>query len=199
MRTPRRNRGTTLLEMLIATVTLGIMGLGLFGVSSASSNALSTDAVRIDARDRANRGVDILTRRLRSSSLATLTTLPVGFQTYQAMPKNVSVDDLGFCTYEVDAASAELPLLSAAFTVCVTHAADPVNGKDDDRDGVIDDGELELTTPDAGAQVIASGVSAFSAQLIDRRLVIRLSITARGPGNKTLTEQAARTVEIRND
>src|SRR5688572_25591262 len=92
----RRCRGVSLVEIMVSTVVLGVLGLGVSGASGPASRAMETDSARFDARSRAARGLEELARQMRSVALSSLRTIPEGFESLQPVEDGVEMDDFSF-------------------------------------------------------------------------------------------------------
>ncbi|MBI4882180.1 MAG: prepilin-type N-terminal cleavage/methylation domain-containing protein [Planctomycetes bacterium] len=196
----RPQAGFSLVEMMAATVAVAIMSLGIFSVMQSSATAMRTNAAQLDAYQKAARVFQKIERHVRGASLANLATLPAGFETAQPLAEGIEVDNLILCTMvSTPGAEEELPALSAPLAVYLEPSAtDPVNGLDDDRDGVVDGRNLVLDRPGHAPERIASGIAAFGASLSGQSLTLSVDVAVRQPDGSARVETKAHTLEIRN-
>jgi prepilin-type N-terminal cleavage/methylation domain-containing protein len=201
-----RDRGFSFVEIMISTVVLGIIGLGVSGVSGPASRALETDMARFDARARASRALETAARQLRCVALSSLETFPAGFETAQSVVAGVEMDDLCFRSYSYDADDpTSVPQLTpgAGIDPCriylASPAEDPANGLDDDSDGLIDGMDLMFERPGEQPLVLCRNVAAASLRLDERNLNLTVTVSVRAPSGVMITENASITVEVRND
>jgi Prokaryotic N-terminal methylation motif len=197
----RRQRGISFVEVMVGTFVLSILGLGIAGMQGSVEKTIGTDTVRFDARLKATRALETLSRQMRSASLATMRTLPSGFESWQLVEEEVEMNNLQFQAMVFDGDDPDaLPTLSGAFEITAEASADdPANGYDDDHDGVVDSSRLVLDQPDGPELDLLDNVSACAFELNDRTLEMRITVSLRAPNGVLITESATGSVEIRND
>ncbi|MFG0318853.1 MAG: type II secretion system protein J [Planctomycetota bacterium JB042] len=200
--TNHESRGFSLVEVMVTMLCLGVIGIGVAGVSTSSSRALTTNAVVLEGQMRADRCVERLERHLRAASLGSLETLPPGFETPQPLVEGVPADDLRWLCFAYDPAQADaLPTADAAqYSIeAIASAGDPTNGVDDDQDGLLDEVDLVLQRPGAAAETASRDVTQCSFTLDGRMLTISVVVRMRMPDGAPTTARSTRIVEIRND
>src|SRR5574341_44235 len=69
-----RNRGFTLVEVMIVGVLFAILSLAALGVLTQAQRGIRETAVRTDIGERGRKVLDELTREIRESSMALLVT-----------------------------------------------------------------------------------------------------------------------------
>jgi len=211
----RRSRaGTTVLEMVIAG-TMSAVILGAIATAAISGQrSAAQNLAMADLETRARRAVDRIAEELVSSRSAALSPNPAGqfgaaTLTYQK--------DIGY------AAGAAVFGVNQRIR-WVLEPRETRNNIDDDRDGLVDEGVVELTRDlGAGTQrvvTLARGVSEYledelpngaddnangltdeqglSFSLTGRTLTIRLSVQDIGSEGRVLTQTVETSLRIRN-
>lgn len=197
----RPTAGYSLLEMIISTICVVIMGMGIVTMIKTSSSAVQWNASQLDAHANTARAFQKVERHIRGSSISSLTTLPAGFETPQPVVEDAPAENIQFTTMmSVPGAQDELPSQSAPSSLYLEpHPNDPINGIDDNGDGIVDGQYLVLDRPGVAPERIASGVRGFQALLQGRELTLAIGIDYRLPGGAITTMIDRRVVEIRND
>ncbi len=196
-----KTRGFSLVEVMMSLVCFGIIGLGVAGVSTASSSSMKINAARLECQRRADRCLERLVRCVRTASLAEMSTIPAGFETPQPVMDGVVMENLSYRTFAYQGPDASsLPALTDPYVMSTEEGAgDPQNGVDDDRDGVVDGRDLVIQRPGQAAETLARNVSPLAFVCDGRTLTIRVGVQMRSPDGSTIQTIVSRIVEIRND
>jgi hypothetical protein len=135
-RHPRPQRGSTVLELLITIVIMLVVFAVVYGALVLGQRYLSSEAIGLDLDAQARAALDGMLRELRSSGPARLAApapgARSGFTTFQYRrtlldPDGLDEADWGpLITYRLDPSPGE----------------DPMNGIDDDADGLVDERSL---------------------------------------------------------
>lgn len=136
-----RRRGATFVQVAVAS-SVGVIGLGLAGVAMTRAQTTARDSVERTALERRRaRGIDGLLEAIQDAGQTTIANdLSAGAaaSSITFRPKS------GFAS---DAATF-------GDTTTIAWALDPAekeNGSDDDRDGLVDEGVVQMTTGTGGA------------------------------------------------
>lgn len=195
-----RQRGFSLVEMMVATAATAVMALGILGVVQSSSAAVRLNASQLDSHNKTARTFQGIERLVRASSLATYQTIPDGFETLQPVADGVPMDDLWFQSLEAPGGDPDaLPALSVQLGLyLMASPSDPVNGLDDDRNGVVD-GRILVLDRAGQLQTLMTEVTSWTAVLSGSALTLTVDVASRIPDGGARVERQSRTLEIRND
>lgn len=216
-RLPSQARGFTMLELLVATSIMAVVIGGSVRLMTATSNVYRESSIRASASVTADRAVQAIARTLVGSSPGTVSGPVASPNTWS---EQVTFDELE----GVDPATGAAQWRTCRITF--HHApGETNNGVDDDNNGLVDDGEVELITnyggPWAATTQLYRNVREYAAGespngsddnengLIDERglsfqrvgnsIVVRLTIgVPDGKGNVSI-ETAQTTVAMRNN
>ena len=209
----RRTAGLSVIETSVSLV-LVVAGLGVAGrtamrIQSARQEVAATDSVdrRLDgAMDRVLESLD----NVASASIANDLSLPGGSSTITFKDKT------GW--------SGSTSVLGVATTIAwESDPADPVNGVDDDKDGVVDQGDVVLTRDVGGKlskSVLVTGVTRYlqgetanskddnGNGLVDEgglcftragdKLTVLLTVARRSAGKAMVTRTLSGAVRVQN-
>ena len=197
----QRVAGFSLVEMMVATVALMIMSMGIVGVIQSGTSAVRTNAASLDSYAKKSRTFQKLAGRLRGASLASLATIPEGFETPQPVVDGVEMTNLQFQSMQlVGGDETALPGLSPVQVLALQPSpTDPANGLDDNHNGLTDEQDLVLSQVGLNPIVLTTGVRQFGAVLLDGTLTLSVTLGIRQPDGNIRLEIDTRTWELRND
>lgn len=197
----RRERGSSLIEIVMAVSAFSIIALGFVGVSRSATTTIENGSLRQGAALAGNRGCERMVRALRSGSFASLRTVPYGYSTAQPVTAGTEFDNLTFTCFPFDPDSPDsLPTTGTSMSIgLVASATDPANGRDDDRDGIVDGRDVAMTPSGGTAELLVQNATAFSGVLNGRTVTFTVTLARRGSNGKVITNEITQTVEVRND
>lgn len=215
MRRTRRS-GFTLLEVVLASALLSaVLGAALMVVQRGKS-AMAEGHLHARAEARAHRALERVVAELRGAGIDALTP---------AINPNGLTSTATLTFDPIVGVSGAAPIWGQPIRIArVAAPEDPNNGRDDDGDGVVDEGNLMLTRDVGGigqaafllctqVRELAEGELAngnddnangladeagFSIQRIGNMLTIRLSVEELGEGGETGVATVSTSITLRN-
>ena len=186
----RRQAGFTLIEMILVMALLVPVLYGIVsapGVISGSVHANRGEAsIGLKCRMHAERIASLL----RPSSVGSLQMQDMGVWT--PMLDDIWCSGLQFQKVRGVPTPNSLPLTAPStieFALAPGEAAFAVNGKDDDRDGVVDNGFVRLTSGSTVSR-LTGRVERFRVRKSGRTLQIELAVAERDPATMKLHRRA---------
>ena len=73
------------------------------------------------------------------------------------------------------------------------------NGRDDDGDGLVDEGSIELTNTDGSRSVVVSGVESISYSIAGRVLTLAIQVGARDSARRVHRSRHQLSISLRNN
>ena len=212
MRRRRRTAGVSVVEIAVATtIFAGVLAIAGAGILRAHGAWRGTSA-RVDAERRASAALERIVARLTDCDGSTVTA---------TMPPPSGASSI---TYrERKGWNAGAPVWGEVTTIAwEADPSDPQNGSDDDKDGLVDEGQATIqvgTGTAAKRSVLAQGVAdrlegekagngtddnsngllderGLSFDRVGTRLTIRLTVERRGPDGSFTRETAQTTIRL---
>jgi len=183
--------GMTLVEVAVASAIFGLVIGMVFWVVLSGQRQVEADSPQAEIENMARRIVDEIAGELRKAGLSTLTPpTPVDSSSISFQLVSGYDPDTGALTYDPEVIQFRFQPSSA----------DPVNGVDDDGDGVVDDGTLvrEVT---GKLPVILTPWAAngdFKVTLQGSALQISLRLRRSLKADEVITAERSTSVTLRN-
>ena len=204
---PRSQAGYTLLELtLVAAILVPILGVIVTG-TRVTTSTLSTDDAAASAMERLQRIAQRLTYYIRPCVLSTYqveaTAADVGDRATAAGEWIDPVDLEGREAIRFQAADTTLSMNASRLTGARVvrfqmESRELRNGRDDDGDGLVDEGQVMLDI-DGKSAALAQNIEACSFSLDGRLLRIDLRAAVRREGNQIVRASLSHVLCLRNN
>ncbi len=183
--------GLTLIEIAVASAIFGLVMGMVFWVILAGQRQVEADAPRAEIQNRARGILDRIAGDLRKAGLGTLTPPnPVD-------SSSISFQVVGGYDPDSETVTYDPKVIQYRFEPSAT---DPVNGADDDGDGLVDEGKLvRQATGEPQADLtewVADGD--FRVTLQGRTLQIVLQLRRALKADEVITAEHSTSVTLRN-
>jgi hypothetical protein len=196
MRT-RGKSGLSLLEVLFATAIMGAVISMVYVILHRSTQRFGNEMVHLALEERARETLLRVARDLREAGEGTLRAgdppvVPLPGQAYHDLRFGVIT---GY-----DFAGREARFGESVRYRWVPDPADPVNGRDDDGNGTVDDGWVELTDRRGRTSRICSHVTAqgLSFKVEGAVVTVTLDLERRDADGRPVRGSAVKSIELRN-
>jgi hypothetical protein len=189
--------GTTLVEMMVVCAILGPLLLAVLSGSAAVSRSLSTNVTQSTAIDRSRRACRQLAQLVQAASL---TSLRVQSGPNWVVPvAGVAYSTLRFRPLDRLGAAWGMVLEPARTFTFARDRTETANGRDDDQDGLVDEGSIEATHRDGSRRVLVSGVERVQYSVSGRVLTISVQAGLRDSTHRTHRATSQISISLRNN
>jgi prepilin-type N-terminal cleavage/methylation domain-containing protein len=193
----RRTAGFSLLEVVIASAILALVVLATYGILYSSSTTYANQSVHVALDDLAREVLSDLARDLREAGKHTLTT---GDPPAAVVP-GTPYTDLRLGVHSGFSMADRKPLFADTVRYrWVPARGETVDGKDNNRDGFVDEGEIEKMDRFGAVTRICPNVltDGLKFTLDESAVTVSLELARRDARNTLVSRRAETRIELRN-